>query len=104
MTCCGWAPDGILADQRDLLHRRRRARGASAAALANLARTLPRFRRRACGPLRLIRARNPQVFARLLTLDLSGISGFVLPKIARGNLGAYLDCCSLGEPLTCRCC
>ncbi len=61
------------------------------AALANLARTLPLLPPPGVGPLRLIRARNPQVFARLLTLDLSGISGFVLPKIHAGNLGAYLD-------------
>ncbi|UQN09882.1 HpcH/HpaI aldolase/citrate lyase family protein [Deinococcus sp. QL22] len=42
------------------------------------------------GPLRLIRARNPEVLAQLLTLDLRGISGFVLPKTHDGNLASYM--------------
>ncbi|MFK7601042.1 HpcH/HpaI aldolase/citrate lyase family protein [Deinococcus sp. SM5_A1] len=59
-------------------------------ALANLARTLPLLPPPGTGPLRLIRARNPHVLAHLLTLDLRGISGFVLPKIHAGNLADYL--------------
>ncbi|MDB5044984.1 MAG: hypothetical protein JWQ08_1034 [Deinococcus sp.] len=41
-------------------------------------------------PVRLIRARSPEVLAHLLTLDLRGISGFVLPKIHDGNLASYM--------------
>ncbi|MDV6375270.1 HpcH/HpaI aldolase/citrate lyase family protein [Deinococcus arenicola] len=59
-------------------------------ALTNLARVLPLLPPPETGPLRLIRARNPAVLAQLLTLDLHGVSGFVLPKIHAGNLSAYL--------------
>lgn len=60
-------------------------------ALENLARVLPLLPPPGVGPLRLIRVRNPAVLAQVLTLDLRGISAFVLPKIHAGNLGAYLQ-------------
>lgn len=59
-------------------------------ALDNLARALPLLPPPGVGPLRLIRVRNPAVLARVLTLDLRGISALVLPKVHAGNLGAYL--------------
>lgn len=59
-------------------------------ALDNLARALPLLPPPGVGPLRLIRVRNPAVLARVLTLDLRGISAAVLPKVHAGNLGAYL--------------
>lgn len=59
-------------------------------AMANLARALPELPAPGTGPLRLIRARNPEVLAQLLTLDLHGISGFVLPKTHDGNLATYM--------------
>lgn len=59
-------------------------------ALDNLARALPLLPPSGVGPLRLIRVRNPAVLARVLTLDLRGISALVLPKVHAGNLGAYL--------------
>ncbi|PYE49999.1 aldolase/citrate lyase family protein [Deinococcus yavapaiensis] len=43
------------------------------------------------GPVRFIRARNLDVLEHLLTLDLRGIQGFVLPKIHGGNLSAYMS-------------
>lgn len=59
-------------------------------ALDNLARALPLLPPPGVGPLRLIRVRNPAVLARVLTLDLRGISALVLPKVHAGNLGTYL--------------
>ncbi|MDI1230868.1 MAG: HpcH/HpaI aldolase/citrate lyase family protein [Methylobacter sp.] len=42
--------------------------------------------------LRFIRARNPEVLARLLALpDIEKIDGFVLPKFNAGNFHAYFD-------------
>ncbi|MFC6592772.1 HpcH/HpaI aldolase/citrate lyase family protein [Deinococcus lacus] len=58
-------------------------------ALQNLAATLPLLPKTG-GPLRFIRPRNPEVLGALLDLDLSRITGFVLPKIHDGNLGAYM--------------
>ena len=62
-------------------------------ALANLAFTLPRLTH---GPLRFVRARNPEVLARVLDLPgTDALTGFVLPKVTPANVGAYLDV--LGE-------
>ncbi|WP_425144964.1 HpcH/HpaI aldolase/citrate lyase family protein [Deinococcus sp.] len=68
-----------------------------AAAISNLAALLPTLPARGSGPLRLIRARSPEVLAQLCTLDLSGIAGFVLPKIHDGNLGTYLRLLERGD-------
>ncbi|GAA0514802.1 HpcH/HpaI aldolase/citrate lyase family protein [Deinococcus depolymerans] len=57
-------------------------------ALSNLRAALPLLGPR--GPLRLIRARNPRVLRALLSMDLRGVTGFVLPKIHAGNLPEYL--------------
>lgn len=58
-------------------------------ALDNLRRALPQLPLTG-GPLRFIRARNPEVLAHLLTMNLNAVTGFVLPKIHDGNLGEYL--------------
>ncbi|GGR07849.1 HpcH/HpaI aldolase/citrate lyase family protein [Deinococcus ruber] len=59
-------------------------------AVENLRRVLPFLPSGPQYPLRLIRARTPEVLAQLVQLDLHGIHGFVLPKIESGNLGQYL--------------
>ena len=58
-------------------------------ALDNLRAALPQLPLTG-SPLRFIRARNPDVLAQLLTLNLSAITGFVLPKIHDGNLAEYM--------------
>lgn len=58
-------------------------------ALDNLRAALPQLPLTG-GPLRFIRARNPDVLAQLLTLNLNAVTGFVLPKIHDGNLAEYM--------------
>lgn len=60
-----------------------------ALALENLQHTLPQLPHSG-GPLRFIRARNPRVLTQLLQMDLSKISGFVLPKIHAENAADYM--------------
>ncbi|MDX1990483.1 MAG: HpcH/HpaI aldolase/citrate lyase family protein [Candidatus Obscuribacter sp.] len=60
-------------------------------ALRNLKHALPRFavNNRL---LRFIRVRNPDVMARCIaTPGIENIDGFVMPKITRSNIGAYLS-------------
>ena len=58
-------------------------------ALDNLRAALPQLPLTG-SPLRFIRARNPDVLAQLLTLNLNAVTGFVLPKIHDGNLAEYM--------------
>lgn len=58
-------------------------------ALAQLAQALPQLVGRP-GPHRFVRVRSPAVLQRLLTLDLRGVRGVVLPKVHGGNLGRYM--------------
>ncbi len=59
-------------------------------AINNLAETLALLPPQG-GPLKFIRARNPEVLSQLAKLDLTAITGFVLPKIHAGNLGDYMS-------------
>ncbi len=60
-------------------------------ALENLRGLAPQLElRRPGSPLRFIRPRSPEVLSALLEMNLSGITGFVLPKIHDGNLSSYM--------------
>ncbi|WP_412028707.1 HpcH/HpaI aldolase/citrate lyase family protein [Deinococcus yunweiensis] len=59
------------------------------AALAQLRTALPQLADQP-GPARFIRVRDVEVLRAVLTLDLSGVQGVVLPKVHDGNLGAYM--------------
>ncbi|WP_420597272.1 HpcH/HpaI aldolase/citrate lyase family protein [Deinococcus sp.] len=59
------------------------------AALRQLACALPALNGQP-GPQRFIRVRNLEVMREVLTLDLRGVQGLVLPKVHGGNLGEYM--------------
>ncbi len=60
-------------------------------ALRNLKHALPKFGENS-RLLRFIRVRNPDVMARCIaTPGIENIDGFVMPKITRSNIGAYLS-------------
>jgi citrate lyase beta subunit len=58
-------------------------------AITNLELKLCEFK--CSGKLRFIRARNPSILSKLLSLQhISQVDGFVLPKVTRGNVDDYL--------------
>lgn len=57
-------------------------------ALENLSLTLPRLEEKRL--LRFVRVRNPEVMREVLSMDLTHVTGLVLPKVHAGNLESYM--------------